>query len=79
MTRAAKKPERKLGKRQLTPFGKAVKKRLIDLDMTFYDLQEKIGIHRNYITALLCNHEARSYYIPQICKVLGLDFEEWVA
>lgn len=59
--------------RKLTPFGKEVKKRLIDLDMTQVELASMLGIKKQYITKILCGERKGSKYIKEISKILGID------
>ncbi|MGI6145539.1 MAG: helix-turn-helix transcriptional regulator [Clostridia bacterium] len=60
-------------KRQLTPFGVVVKKRLIDLGMTQVQLAEAIGTSKNYLNLILYGDRSGNKYIPSIIEKLKLD------
>lgn len=59
--------------RKLTPFGKKVKKRLIDMDMTQVKLAEMLGIKKQYITKIICGEMKSSKYIEEISKILDIN------
>lgn len=59
--------------RKLTPFGKEVKKRLIDMDMTQVELAAMLGIKKQYITKILCGERKESKYVKKISEILGID------
>jgi len=63
-------------KRQLTPFGVVVKKKLIDLGMTQVQLAEAIGTSKNYLNLILYGDRSGKKYISGIIEVLELDPED---
>lgn len=62
--------------RQITPFGRAVKKALVDKDMTLKELANLVGASPNYIGLIIYGERPRSKYIPAISRALGLIHEE---
>lgn len=64
-------------KRQLTPFGVVVKKRLIDLGMTQVQLAEAIGTSKNYLNLILYGDRSGKKYIPSIIEELKLDSKKF--
>jgi transcriptional regulator with XRE-family HTH domain len=63
-------------KRQLTPFGVVVKKRLIDLRMTQVQLADAIGTSKNYLNLILYGDRSGKKYIPSIIEELKLDSKD---
>lgn len=59
-----------------TQFGKEVKKRLIDMDMTQRDLAEKLGVSSPYITDILRGTRTSANTQRRICEAVGLDYDE---
>ncbi len=59
--------------RKLTPFGKAIKKRLVDLDMNQKDLARKIGTSAPQITYILYGSRSVERWVDPICEALGLN------
>lgn len=59
---------------RLTPFGREVRKRLIDLDMEQGELIERIGCHRNYLLQILDGSRSGEKYKKAICDELGLPY-----
>lgn len=57
----------------LTPFGKKVKKRLIDLGMTQVELAGKVGITDKYLYKILHGKRSGGKYIEKIKSILELD------
>lgn len=60
----------------LTPFGKSVKKRMIDLGMGHADLCEACDCGRTYMSDILTGRRSGEKYLPRICKVLALPYPE---
>lgn len=60
-------------KARLTPFGKKVKKRLIDLGMTQVELAEKVGITDKYLYKILHGNRSGDKYIEKIRSILGME------
>lgn len=62
-------------KRQLTPFGITVKKRLIEKGMTQVWLAEEIGTSNKYLNLILYGDRAGKKYIDKIVSLLDIDPE----
>ncbi|MEF2965640.1 helix-turn-helix transcriptional regulator [Paenibacillus sp. M1] len=62
-------------KRQLTPIGKAVKKRLIEVGKTHRQLAEEIGTSEQYLNSILYGARSGRNYLPKIARILELDLE----
>ncbi|MBZ4644932.1 MAG: hypothetical protein PWR27_822 [Petroclostridium sp.] len=63
-------------KRKLTPFGKLVNNRLIELNMTQKKLAEKVGTSEAYLSMILRGKRSGEKYLDNIIKVLNIDKEE---
>ena len=63
-------------KRQLTPFGITVKKRLIEKGMTQVRLAEEVGTSNKYLNLILYGDRTGEKYIQKIISVLDIDPEE---
>ncbi len=63
-------------KRQLTPFGITVKKRLIEKGMTQVRLAEEVGTSNKYLNLILYGDRTGEKYIQKIITVLDIDPEE---
>lgn len=59
--------------RQAKPFGKAVKIKLIELDMTQVELADLLGIKKQYLTRILNGDRSGKKYLPDILRILGID------
>ncbi len=57
----------------LTPFGKKVKKRLIDMGMTQVELAGRVGITTKYLSKILHGHRSGSKYMEKIKSILKMD------
>ncbi|PYG86708.1 helix-turn-helix protein [Ruminiclostridium sufflavum DSM 19573] len=64
-------------KRQLTPFGKTVKKRLVEKGMTQVRLAEEVGTSNKYLNLILYGDRTGEKYLEKIISVLGIDPEEF--
>ncbi|UQZ83293.1 helix-turn-helix protein [Paenibacillus konkukensis] len=62
-------------KRELTPVGKVVKKRLIEVGITHRQLAQKIGTSEQYLNSILFGARSGRNYLPKIARVLDLDLE----
>lgn len=60
-------------KRELTPYGKEVKHRLIELNKTQVELAEEIGTSKQYLGKILFGERAGTMYLDKIAQVLQLD------
>lgn len=58
--------------RELTPFGREVKKALVDYDMTQVQLAARVGTSPQYLCYILYGVRPGGKYIPAIIAVLGL-------
>lgn len=63
-------------KMKMSPFEKAVKKRIIELDMTLAQLSEQLGISRQHLTNILSGRRPGSGYKSKIIRLLELP-EKW--
>lgn len=63
-------------KRQLTPFGITVKKRLVERGMTQIQLAEEVGTSNKYMNLILYGDRTGEKYIQKIASVLEIDPEE---
>lgn len=59
--------------RKATPFGKKVKKKLVDLDMTQVELAQKLGTTKGYINRILSGERSGEKYRKEICRILGIN------
>lgn len=57
----------------LPPFGRKVKKRLIDKDMTQVELAALIGCDKQYLHKILTGERSGKKYIEQISKILEIE------
>lgn len=57
----------------LTPFGKKVRKRLIDKDMTQVELAALLGCSKQYIHKILSGERSGKKYISEISRILGIE------
>lgn len=58
---------------RLTPFGKKVKKRLIDIGMTQVELAALVGCNKQYLHKILCGERSGQKYLDDIAKALEID------
>ena len=65
--------QRQLG---LTKFGKEVKKRLIDLDMSQQELADQLGVASSYLTEIFRGTRVGTRIRQEICAILKLDYDE---
>lgn len=59
-------------KMKLTPFGKKVKKRLIDMGMTQTELAALLGVNKVYVTMILYGQRSGKKYQGEIMRILGI-------
>ena len=57
---------------KLTPFGKEVRKKLIDKGMTQVELAALIGCTKQYVYKILCGERSGRKYIEEIAKILDI-------
>lgn len=59
-------------KRELTNYGKQVKHRLIELNMTQVELAEQVGTSKQYLGKILFGERAGTMYVEKIDQVLNM-------
>lgn len=59
-------------KRELTGYGKQVKHRLIELNMTQVELAEQVGTSKQYLRKILVGERAGTMYLEKIDSLLNL-------
>lgn len=59
-------------KRELTPYGKQVKHRLIELNMTQVELAEQVGTSKQYLGKILFGERSGTMYLEKIQQVLNI-------
>lgn len=69
--------KKKKSTRRLTPFGIAVKKKLLDLGMTQKELAHKVGSSGKYLDLVLHGVRPVSIYIDRIAEYLDIDLEDF--
>ena len=57
----------------LTPFGRTVKKKLIDRGMTQVELAALIGCGKQYLHKILTGERSGRKYMGEIARILGID------
>ena len=60
-------------KRRLSPFGKAIKRALLDKNMTQEELAKRVGTSPAYLGLILFGNRTGMKYRPGIVAELGLD------
>lgn len=60
-------------RRRLTPFGKEVKKKLIDKGMTQVQLADRLGIGKQYLTKIMNGSRSGAKYVDNICSILNIN------
>lgn len=64
---------RKLKKRSLSPIGKIIKSRLIEIGKTQYELAAEVGTSSNYIYLIMIGERSGRSFIREIARVLKID------
>jgi transcriptional regulator with XRE-family HTH domain len=67
----------KKNKNELSPVGKSIKKRLIDLNMTQEALAKVVGVNVNYLGLIIYGYRSGNKYMNSIEKVLGISLEKY--
>lgn len=57
-------------------FGKEVKKRLIDIDMSQKELANRLGYSASYLVEILRGSRGAENARRKICEAVGLDYDE---
>lgn len=65
--------------RQITPFGRNIKKALVDMGMTQRQLAAEIGVAPTYISNIIYGERPGDKYRQKIISVLGLASEQEIA
>lgn len=60
-------------KRRLSPWGKAVKKKMIDLDIGTNELAEQLDLDRVYVSSIINERVISERARLRISEVLGID------
>ena len=60
------------GRREPTPFGRAIKVRLAELNMKQSDLARQLGTSNAYVTYLIYGDRRDEAWVMRICEVLGM-------
>lgn len=58
---------------RLTPFGRKVRKRLIDKNMTQVELATLLGCNKQYIHKILAGERSGKKYIEAISRILDIE------
>lgn len=58
---------------RFTSFGRKVKKRLIDKNMTQVELAALLGCNKQYIHKILTGERSGRKYLEEISRILGID------
>ena len=61
-----------MARRKLTPFGRYVRKSMIDMNMQHAELCRQIGCSPSYLTDVLAGRRSGGKYIEPICNVLSI-------
>lgn len=61
--------------RQLTPFGREIKKALVDLGMTQRKLADKVGVSPVYLNRIIFGERPGDKYMDKIITALSLSPE----
>lgn len=59
-------------KRELTAYGKKVKHKLIEMNMTQVELAEQVGTSKQYLGKILFGERAGTMYLEKIDQVLQI-------
>lgn len=59
-----------------TPFGKEIRKRMIDLEMEQKDLAKAVGVSSSYISDVFRGSRSGASIKKRICEAVGLDYEK---
>ncbi|PZM63422.1 helix-turn-helix domain-containing protein [Paenibacillus dendritiformis] len=63
-------------KRQLSPIGVMIKKRLVEIGKTQYELAADVGTSSNYIYLIMIGERSGRSFLPKIAKVLNLNLSQ---
>lgn len=60
----------------ITPFGKEIKKHMIDLEMSQSELAKKMGVSSPYVGEILRGTRSSVNAQRKVCEAVGLDYDE---
>lgn len=60
----------------ITPFGKEIKKHMIDLEMSQSELARKMGVSSPYVGEILRGTRSSVNAQRKVCEAVGLDYDE---
>lgn len=60
-------------KRELTQYGKDVKHKLIEMNMTQVELAEQIGTSKQYLGKILFGERSGTMYLDKLNEILHID------
>ena len=66
-------------KNKLTPLGKDIKKKLVDIDMSQVELAERVGTTKSYLSQVMRGGKSGEKYLTAICAVLDLNPDRYRA
>lgn len=64
-------------KRELTEYGKMVKHRLIEMNMTQVELAGQVQTSKQYLGKILFGERSGQTYVPHINMILGIAVEPY--
>lgn len=67
-----------MGKRKLTPIGKAIKMRLVELEMKQGELAAQLGTSPQYVNHIMYGERTGEKYLDDICHILNLEEKKYV-
>ncbi len=62
----------------LTPLGREIKKKLVDLGLTHQDFANEIGIAPQYLAHILYGRRTGEKYISKIAVFLEIDMQRFI-
>ncbi|MDU5141093.1 MAG: helix-turn-helix transcriptional regulator [Paenibacillus dendritiformis] len=65
-------------KRKLSPVGVIIKKRLIEMGMTQYQLAAEVGTSSNYIYLIMIGERSGKTFLRKIEAALGIDLQTFI-
>ena len=66
-------------KRKLTPFGRSVKKKSIDMGISLKDVAKEVGTSSEYLNLIMYGERKGYKYIKKIAEVLDIDFKGYIS
>lgn len=59
-------------KRQMTPMGKEIKRRLVEMEMSQADLAAELGTSPQYVNHIIFGERSGEKYLEDICRILEI-------